>query len=1685
MGRLSAPKGRMVRFERCLVMSTKSTKFAAILETRGFQLARPSKSLEEAAPTATWDWEVKASESPRKRRTSAANAAKIRQDAKKENIDKRRMVWKSWNWQILEKNGGITTTELRLTLDEHRLRDELERLAKRNFGMRVRVEIADGVQGESWALLEFVRSGDKSSFQLDSDAREEGYSKSIAPIGLGGVSFRFCDRGKSIGLEVVDIFGFGILPQGFAERLHKILRESLLGGRFQTAEAYDFISLNEIDLDPGSICFSSHELRKESEPAVQDSKAHEELLRRSIGRGRWTISKEVTSWKFSFFGDVKDVPQGHSFDLSQPLNVLEAREVRVTQGYIDRLIDEGKSDAALEACLKERLEHPNSLFLLRRIAMLSLVAVGTKSPLDGVAQECFRQAFTKDPKDLLFASTVVQTDLSEAFENDKSAGAGANHGDWLDHLSMLGAEIHSRIVDPDSLASFEVVLPEFLGDLWWLEDLSRAQTCYLRILDKRGDLPRVLWKLVQIAKKHADPVGELKYLKRLLVVEQRYGDLARIHLRMGILSYEINGGLEEAIGHALKALDHDPGFMDAATFSADLLERSGRFDQAVGIFDGLLRKNREQFPLDVQAMLEVKIGDLWYHRLNRADLGEGRYQSALRILPESLDVLLRLRDLYRSQQRYEPLSKIYATCMEVFELQKNKIGLREAFEDQVRILRDNLKDFQKLGATYDRVGRSLLLKWQEIDEILELTEGVNRVQWQSIFEGLRDQVAMMDQGLDRAKYLSRLGAIARDKLADPVQAKKFLLSALDDGYLEAGDLQYLQEQLLRCREFGVLADLLERYALIATPLSARQALLDLLSLPEFVSDVRKDQIAVKAYLLDPTSEVVILQRLQAYRRLDYAEGLIRLLDFIWVEEIGAFQKENWARKVIDAISEIKDENRFRYLEGAFGKLLQVAADRREVLQEAVLAFKADRQQDALRQFTILVLEENLLPPLEPEDLERLLINSPKEFGRYLTISAHSCADDAKAVALASQALDIFRNRVGYDDGVEQALAIICGRGDGPIAELVKLREMVEKSQHWELLAQALRLFGPKIEDRVFRAQLYLELGEISDLHLEDPIRAKQAFEDALSMQPGNPVIYWSLAQIAAKMGDDQNERDRYLSFLSVTSSFESIARIETAISRLEKFEGVEVNLFLQIGKLFPLAVEQNRSDILAFLTTKALYISGVAGHSRVNQFLEIGKLLADSLAFRARSLIFYKEAMRLDVEDDRIWLPLYFLLREFGSDEERLEHLRAIIPSLEQDRRPFKSFPITIETLHRDRQELERQLEGSSVPYQRVSGESPSLRSSTSFSNVQIAEKGSRDHSGVLKKNASPISIDDWDEDGSSWREALGRSAVSIDDARKLSSRAFGSALEKHLAIQALAVRTGDAESLQMLDWQVWKDPRKMNYSLNAKSRIPERSTPTILREALARLVIELTPLFSLRFSKKLRLAALPSLVALNASQIVKQRRLFNLSSKEAVILGLDRLSVRFSKSELRCFDLPGLKSKIFFDGEAREFYLDLGFWLKKGGSELLHAILQEFWSVKLKYFVPLALDPVREVFPLLLRVRQYLGASTIGKLKFVLSPEVREIGAQLRKMNQEMLREQFRKMGAIEQGQLLDVWEAMRRHVCMIDLADTLDLIGILSSLTGVNIDSAPPQKIQESIEQSPELLSLIRFCGQLRLES
>ncbi|HEY2131414.1 MAG TPA: tetratricopeptide repeat protein [Acetobacteraceae bacterium] len=128
-----------------------------------------------------------------------------------------------------------------------------------------------------------------------------------------------------------------------------------------------------------------------------------------------------------------------------------------------------------------------------------------------------------------------------------------------------------------------------------------------------------------------------------------------VHVTLGSALWT-TGAREEAIGHFARAVELDPGYVDARDGYGNALSRSGRFAEAVAQFRAAVALRPEE-------------GELHYH-LGNALLGSGEpveaeacYHDALARRPDHAGALNNLGNAMRSQQRYAEAIPFYRRAL--------------------------------------------------------------------------------------------------------------------------------------------------------------------------------------------------------------------------------------------------------------------------------------------------------------------------------------------------------------------------------------------------------------------------------------------------------------------------------------------------------------------------------------------------------------------------------------------------------------------------------------------------------------------------------------------------------------------------------------------------------------------------------------------------------------------------------------------------------------------------------------------------------------------------------------------------------------------------------------------------------------------------------------------------------------
>jgi hypothetical protein len=198
--------------------------------------------------------------------------------------------------------------------------------------------------------------------------------------------------------------------------------------------------------------------------------------------------------------------------------------------------------------------------------------------------------------------------------------------------------------------------------------------------------------------------------------------------------------------------------------------------------------------------------------------------------------------------------------------------------------------------------------------------------------------------------------------------------------------------------------------------------------------------------------------------------------------------------------------------------------------------------------------------------------------------------------------------------------------------------------------------------------------------------------------------------------------------------------------------------------------------------------------------------------------------------------------------------------------------------------------------------------------------------------------------------------------------------------------------------------------------------------------------------------------------------------------VGFGLYADRIAQRRYQAFNLQGLGKEVFYDGGSRSLYLDEAYYRKVPPSHLFHRILGILWSVRIHYFVPLALDAKHQFMPFLSDIHQHFGAQGLSKIKTRLKGRS-STSKHLSTMDTRQIRTIHEKIGMPTEDQILALWEAMRAHIYKLLIAETLDVIGVFETMVERDLLKKDVLKHSQIYEMSPYSKALIEFVTKLKI--
>jgi hypothetical protein len=751
--------------------------------------------------------------------------------------DRNDLPWQIQHWDIDAGHQGVSTVSFVTRLNGEYFLENLQDNLKERFPSFRKASLESDRKGGYWLLVEFLDGA------LDSDQSRliEGAdsASSSLPHGLAGLQLSVIHAIGQVSIFMTRHCFLGNTPGAFFVELPKILNASLFGTKL----------MDKTNFNSYLLTLKSEELKAAliQRTAIED---HLAFLLSEAGSpsGQIKLSFEGKNWKLAWMPG-EETPEL----LVPPMEILEQKEVARKFQRLDELILLEDFQGALEQCREYLVKNPQSLYLVRRWAFLTLWAGVDfdKQYLDLMVKF--------DPHNLMTLSLHVRYSLSAGLQES-----------LLENLSRLGASLGQSIVDFDSLDITSLTLPEMLGDAWNHRDDQRAVNCYERVLDARGEIPRILVKLIRLMRDIDDSPSEESYMDRLLACEVPTRTRAAIYYRLAEIKQAADPAL--ACDWALKSWHTYKIQVRYAMLAADLLIQLERPHDAVHV---LVETSEllEGETVDERLFLELKIAGIWFNPMRRLDLAIERVGRALELVGQDLKTFDEMVRLVEAFEDIGLLLDVTSRAIEVARKQDDK-DRQAAYSRILLTLLDGLTHSDQARVIYNAILNATLLPVEDLQRVVQRLD----FDWpfQQIELALKHHIDRLDIR-DQAPYLLLFGDVASDRLEDPDRIFEYYEKATSSGAMNTRSFDFLDAYYSRKGMNSERFALLQKKLLQAQGSERAVLLRELYYFDEGVADSDKDRYALLILGEDADDAGPLEERLQHYEDLANGDAIVSMM----------------------------------------------------------------------------------------------------------------------------------------------------------------------------------------------------------------------------------------------------------------------------------------------------------------------------------------------------------------------------------------------------------------------------------------------------------------------------------------------------------------------------------------------------------------------------------------------------------------------------------------------------------------------------------------------------------------------------------------------------------------------------------------------------------------------------------------
>ena len=1588
--------------------------------------------------------------------------------------------------------------------------------------------------------LELTRESDPGTRRVMEDEGNGVFHEKArqSPHGLAGAWIHFGTDGKEVVVNCSQYYFLGVVPAS--------LPGAMAGG---IASALG-ISTDPDQDGPFEFTFDLRELFRSIWPGDAGR-----FLRAMSDENGGIIRQKNLIVAVSTDGlDLRLVHEERNAYLFKPcLESLEQRETREILAPVNQLLREGKTAPAVRRLGELAGSHP-PVFVLRRMALLACAGQLEMTETDLTA------ALGQEPQNLLFLSVACRL----------SRNTGDRHA-ALTAISEFAGTLLGRLGEADRCPVFDLVLPEALGIAWEEIDDQQAVRCFERLIRRRGELPRILIRMILLTERTGDLPSRISLIRRLIKVENRRPALADLYFLLATLV--AGEDQKKALGYGLSSLKFGDYPARIALYMAELFRAQPDPRGAVQVLSESVINEERRGNEENQCRLEMAIGDIWLEDLQRPDIARNRFEKALALAGNDKEILLNLDTRLNGSGSVEGRTEVLERIFEIVLDQ----GDREHAGNIRRRLMDLYKEAGRVEQIIPLTQRWLdrfQLKPVEINELLTWRE--ERGDWRKLYEKIMEGEPRTAPKAEKAAWHGAVGELCRYRLAGNTEALEHFRRSIDYGNTDEDAFRFVADHLVSDGKQDVLASVLQARAAHSSGGVRVNALQELVNMGNHLQDQVANKAAADLLREDPEASEGILVRLQHFQSQDDAAGLRDFVETTLPVVDSVSLKNIFLEQACEILEGMSQPERDANLNALYHHLKEISPTPPVVAQRALDGLP-EGAPDALRPWLILLLEAGQVPEMEEGQLLGLLEEEPWHRALFHELQYPLMGDLTAMVWHATEAAELFRR---FDRGVEkERAALLCLGRVQPLSRdhLDRLLEIAGPGFRNALLD----VLGFQLnvqKDPAVLSGIHFALGRLHSGDLGQPEAALPHFMKFVELAENRTEAVYQATLFTSRnigqktaapfllefLADDQNweNRERLDEVLALVTGHEDSVvlsarrqgtrMVERAFSqgnssRVIGLEAMLADHDLSGKKAMWIALEalarkgdmagitglwyrraqrlENRQQAERFLSDTEMLFQRTDQEGALTEILRYGvekgfpaelpMIIEAELrlvyAMRLFQLETNKEQalslLRLHYEsvpgDTRCWIPLYFLLRELSGADESWRFLNGILPRLEQDATPLRTFPVTVESLKDDRRKLEEELgikpasapvvtqlflEGDGVgeiPLPVAAGAEPAAPPGTGVGGREVSP-GRRPLSGDGIKGPAfnvlgeaSVTLD--------WRKTVNTLSYSKGMTKKLLDQAFEYEIEKHVALQCFAVISSEAGILKNWHLPVWRRRDAANYAYEAEGRLGGPLFKSLRKSNLHELIRLTEPVMEQVFYKRFDLSRVAAMANMDMAQVKVKREILSPLEGFPGDAGLGVYQRIFAEGGYRFYHLPGLAKKVFYHNAERGLYFDLDYYRQLPSSIFFHRVMLLFQAVKWGYHGTSVLDPARHIEPLLNHIKLLLGHGKGGgleglkqKIQMGQDPVVKA----LHLVDKTVLADLVVKVGTIDMARVRQVQDAVWRELYSIQFAETLDLFGICESVLSRDL-TTKQYKPGELLKKAPRILPLLELATRLDLQA